>query len=83
MDDTAKVFKALMSVKKNIDKDYGDDKWSIRKISQADKNGAPSLTLRTELEKIGLSKDDYVIVAIREDSKGKFLEIRSFSSYMD
>ena len=83
MEDTAKVFKALMTVKKAIDENYGSDNWSLRKISQADKQGTPSLTLRTELEKIGLSKDEYVVVAVRKDSKGMFLEIRPFSQYIE
>ncbi|NPA98179.1 MAG: hypothetical protein GXO43_02260 [Crenarchaeota archaeon] len=82
MNDTESVFKNLMKIKKAIDAIYGPENWSIRKISQADKNGTPSLTLRTELEKVGLTKDDHVIVAVREDSKGKYLEIRAFNEYL-
>lgn len=82
MDTTAKVFKMLLAMKSKIDNVFGSDNWSTRKISRADKEGHPSLTLRTELEKLGLQADEYVIVAFRKDERGEYIEIRPFSQFM-
>jgi len=79
---TAKVFKLLMTMKKEIDELFGSDNWSVRKISRANKEGDPSLTLRTELETLNLKPDEYVIVAFRKDELGEFIEIRPLSQFM-
>jgi len=82
-DGTAKVFRMLLAMKGKIDNFFGGQDWSTRKISRADKEGHPSLTLRTELERLGLKADEYVIVAFRKDDRGEYLEIRPFSQFIE
>ncbi len=64
----SEIGRVLVSLKEQLNKQFGEGNWKLRKVSRARKGAEiPSLTITEELSKVGCSPDDLVVVALVDD----------------